>query len=92
MGRLTNAVFICVIVMVICIELIFEKKWKELLRCAQLFVLGTTVAVLPFVIYYAANGALKSMIDAAFLFRIQAGLLLLVALIQRKLLRQSLES
>lgn len=68
MGRVTNAAFVCSIVMAICIELILKKEWKEILRNAIWFMTGCLIAFMPFGIYYEVNNAFKDMVEAVFIF------------------------
>lgn len=59
--RLTNAIGMMGAVAFICIVLIYNKKWKNLLSNAMEFVIGFLIILLPFVLYFSANDALDDM-------------------------------
>lgn len=69
--RITNTALICSIVLIICINLIKEKEYLNLLHNALMFIAGVCLALLPMVIYYAANGLLKDMLHAVFVFGVK---------------------
>lgn len=46
--------------------LAFRRDWARLLRAAGLFLLGVLAASLPWLIYFAVNGALKDLFTAYF--------------------------
>lgn len=68
LGRVTNVAFICVLVLDVIISLIMEKKWKELLQCAGMFLVGAVISIAPFFVYFAAKGVLSNMIEAVYTF------------------------
>ena len=67
-GRVTNSTFICILILDIMITMILEKKWKDLLKSAGLFLGGIIVVVVPFFIYFTEKGALSDMIKAVYTF------------------------
>lgn len=69
--RITNAALICAIVLVICIELLKAKEYRNLLYNGLAFVAGVCLALLPMIIYYAANGLLRDMLYAVFVLGIK---------------------
>lgn len=68
--RITNAVLICSLVLVIVIFLIIHRQWKNLLLNAAGFVGGFAVFFLPFAVYFAAHGALGNMLYGTILYNI----------------------
>lgn len=62
MLRLTNAILIGSLVLVIVILLIVCRQWRNLWHNALGFLGGFGVCFLPFVAYFAANGALGDML------------------------------
>lgn len=61
MTRVTNALGVCLGVAFITVLLAVKGEWKNLLANAGTFLLGMTVMVLPFCVYFAAHGALYDM-------------------------------
>lgn len=59
--RLTNAIGFMGAVAFICIVIIINKKWCNLVYNALFFILGFLIIVLPFVLYFSANNALYDM-------------------------------
>ena len=59
--RLTNAICLSVWVLAIILHLIATKRWGNLLQNALAFLGGAAAFVLPFVLYFAANGALSDL-------------------------------
>ena len=53
MSRMTNAVSVCIAVLFIVIYLCANKAWINLLHNALAFILGTALAIIPFMIYFA---------------------------------------
>ncbi len=68
LGRVTNSAFICVLVLDVIINLMLDKKWKELFKCAALFIGGVIISSMPFIIYFISQGALSDMFKAVFTF------------------------
>ena len=66
--KLSNAIPLCATVLVVICVLIANKRWKNLLKNALMFLLGIIIFALPFVIWFAAKGALWDMIYASFVF------------------------
>ena len=50
---------------------IFEKDWKQLGQFVLWFLIGFSVMVIPFIIWLAANGALKSCFEAYIIFNLR---------------------
>lgn len=69
--RLTNALPICISVLVILGLLIYKKKWKNILKNAAFLIMGVLVITIPIVIWFVANGTFGDMIDATFLANIK---------------------
>lgn len=69
--RVTNAALICAIVLIICINLIREKEYLNLFHNGLMLIAGVCLALLPMVIFYAANGLTKDMFKAVFVFGIK---------------------
>ena len=65
--RLTNALPLCCIVFVILLSLCLQKKWKNILQNAGMFILGAVALALPFIFYFIRIGAFKEMIYATFI-------------------------
>lgn len=68
MTRVTNALGICVGVLMICVALIAKGRWKNLGANALAFILGAAVLTVPFCIYFYAHGALYEMWYGTLLF------------------------
>lgn len=62
MLRLTNAILICSLVLVIVVFLVLCRQWQTLFANALGFLGGFGVCFLPFAAYFAANGALGDML------------------------------
>lgn len=56
MTRLSNAVGVCVGVLVLAILLIMRKTWKNLGTCILGFLAGVATFFVPFAVYFAAHG------------------------------------
>ena len=65
--RITNAALIGAGIIAIGFRLIKEKRFKNLLLNAVVFIAGAVVAMLPAVIYFACNGLLYDMIESLFI-------------------------
>lgn len=68
--RLTSALPMCCVVMVIFFYLVYHKRWKNIIQNIFMFCLGSVITILPFIIYFWWHGALYQMFDAAFLHNI----------------------
>ena len=62
-SRVTDSVFIDVFVFCICVYLLIKKEYKNLLQNALAFLAGLAVIVLPFLVYFAAHGALRELLE-----------------------------
>ena len=69
--RLTNALSACGIMLAVAILLIIEKRWGNLWRNILFYILGFTVIVAPFCIYFALHHALKEMLFGSFFFNFE---------------------
>lgn len=72
--RITNAIFLCALVAVILIELIYNRQFRFVLLCTAGFVAGFIAAVLPVCIYYAQKHLLSEMLYATFTFNYYYGI------------------
>ena len=68
LGRVTNSMFICILVLDIIIRMIIKKEWNELLKSAVLFLLGVLLTITPFFLYFLQKGIVPDMIEAVFTF------------------------
>ena len=66
--RITNALPLCAIILVLFVYVLFEKRYDIILKNILWFALGILVSITPFVIYFIAKGALKDAIYATFIF------------------------
>lgn len=57
--RITNALPVCIISIVVAVILVKEKDWHSLLKATGLFAAGAIVIEAPFIIYFYVNGALE---------------------------------
>ena len=71
MSRLTNAVGICAVALVLTIMIIKSKEWKNLTNCIITFFLGFLIITIPFFWYFYANDALEPMWYGTFLFGLE---------------------
>lgn len=62
-SRVTDSIFIDIFVFCICVYLLIKKEYKNLLQNALAFIAGLAVIVLPFLIYFAAHGALPELLE-----------------------------
>ncbi|MCR5429842.1 MAG: hypothetical protein K6E58_01235 [Eubacterium sp.] len=67
-SRLTNAVPIIIIGLVVLVFLIKQKEWKNILKNALAFVVGTLIITIPIINWFVVNGALKEMLYSTFVF------------------------
>lgn len=61
MTRFTNAIGICFIMLFTAVTFMKNRRWRELIIHIGAFILGYILVVLPFVIYFARQGALYEM-------------------------------
>lgn len=61
MSRVTNALGICGAVFVIVVALSMRGRWLNLWQNALAYIGGVAIVVVPFVVYFAAHGALYDM-------------------------------
>ena len=66
--RITNAIPLCVLIVVFGIRSIINKKIIVLLKQAICFLVGTSIIVVPFIIYFATKGAVNDLIYATFIY------------------------
>ena len=69
--RLTNALPVCISVLVILVLLICKRKWKNIFTNAIFLLMGVLVVTIPIVIWFVAKGTFNEMIDATFLANIK---------------------
>ena len=69
--RLTNALPICISVLVILCLLLYKKRWKNILYNALCLIAGVAIITLPIIIWFTAHGTFKDMIDATFIANIK---------------------
>ena len=70
-SRLTNALPICISILVILCILIYKKRWKNILQNAAGLILGVLVITIPIALWFAINGTFYEMIDATFIANIK---------------------
>ena len=70
LSRLTNALSVCVGVLVIAIMLLRWKQWMALLKCALSFIVGIALPLIPFCVYFAAHHAFYDFVYGTVLFNI----------------------
>lgn len=68
--RVTNGITICAGVLVICCVLLRNKKYKNLLWNALLFIAGFILIFLPFLIYFAIHNVVYDFLYGTLLFNI----------------------
>ena len=71
MIRITNAAFICAMILVIVINLIKKSQLKELSICIIMFLVGLIISLAPAVLYYSYKGLLHEMLNAVFILGIK---------------------
>lgn len=69
--KVTQAITICMGVLVIVIILLINKNFKNLLSNALWFIGGFAAISLPFVIYFCANGCLKDFLYTTIIFNVE---------------------
>lgn len=70
LSRLTNALSVCVIVLVITVMLIVWKQWKALFTCALFFIAGVALPLVPFCIYFVVHQAFYDFMYGTILFNL----------------------
>ena len=71
MSRPINCIYIAFSACAIGALLIYHKEWKNLFQNILFGLLGIITIVIPFVIYFALNGALYDMVFASFLYNLK---------------------
>lgn len=71
MSKLTNGVSICTGVLIIFLVLAADGQWGNILKNVLGFLAGLAVAVVPFAVYFAANGSFFEFIYATFLYNFE---------------------
>ena len=66
LSKVTVAAPMCAIVLVIIIDLIKEKNYRGLIKCALLFIGGVAMVAVPVFAYYYFRGALSDMLLCVF--------------------------
>lgn len=69
--RATNIMPICGFIIVISIKLIYNRKVRNLIKNALMFIAGVIVVLLPFIIYFFVNGALGDMLYDVFIYNVE---------------------
>ena len=69
--RATNIAPITGYILIICIFLLVNRSYLNLLKNALAFISGTALVLIPFIIYFAAHGALYDLIYATFIHNIK---------------------
>lgn len=72
--RVTNAIPLCIVIIVGFVVMIREKQWKLIIKNAIYFIIGALIILLPFIIYFIKVDALYEMIYATFLYNIKYAL------------------
>ncbi len=67
MIRITNAAFICAIVLVILLQLIARKRFLQIIIAGVSFIVGLTIAIVPAVLFFASKGLFYELIDSMFI-------------------------
>ncbi len=67
-SRITNAIPILILGLVILIYLIKQKAWANIFKNILMFVMGALIITIPIFIWFAVNGAFKDMMYATFVF------------------------
>lgn len=60
--RVTNAATICSGIAMIGFILIWRREWRNLMNNAVMFIVGVSLVLIPFVVYFANRGALEQAI------------------------------
>lgn len=72
--RITNAIPLCIIIIIGFVVMIREKQWKSIIKNLIFFIVGAVIILLPFIIYFIKVDALYEMIYATFLYNIKYAL------------------
>ncbi len=72
--RLTNALPLCIFILVGFITLIKEKQGVNLIKNILFFIIGATICCLPFLIYFYCNDAVYDMLYGTILYNIKYAL------------------
>ena len=67
-SRLTNVIPVLIIALVILIYLIKQKAWANIFKNILALIVGALIITIPVLIWFIANGALKEMLYATFVF------------------------
>ncbi len=71
MTRATNAVPVAIGVLVVAVWLIVKKKWINLLKNAGCCLAGAMMVIIPFVLYFASQGALGDLLYGTIGFNLE---------------------
>lgn len=71
MIQATNAILVAALVLVIGIVLLYRRHFVNLWQNIAAGLAGILIVVVPFVVYFAANGALADMIYTVFLYNLE---------------------
>lgn len=72
--RITNAIPLCIIIIIGFVIVIHEKQWKSVIKNVIYFIIGAVIILLPFILYFIKVDALYEMIYATFLYNIKYAL------------------
>lgn len=67
-SRLTDAIPVVVLVIVILIFLLKQKAWENIFKNILMILVGMLIITVPIIIWFIANGAFKEMIYATFVY------------------------
>lgn len=68
MLRINNNYLICGLVLAVIAKMIHYNQYKEIFKCIGWFSLGLILTVVPFIIYFAINGALYDFVYCNYIF------------------------
>ncbi|MBQ0036984.1 MAG: hypothetical protein KBT35_08735 [Firmicutes bacterium] len=68
LSRITNAAFLCAVVLTITILLIYKKEYKNLTQNIVCFVSGLILSFIPIIIYFISVNGLEYMLKYVFVF------------------------
>ena len=66
--RITNAIPLCILIVVFGVRIIINKKIGVLIKQIICFLVGTCIVVVPFTIFFAIKGAIYDLIYATFIY------------------------
>lgn len=69
-SKATNAIALCIGVLIIIINIVAHKEFKNLWKNAYMFIAGFMIIALPFSIYFLANGCFGDMMYAMIEFNV----------------------